>query len=63
NPPFARTYTGPLSLRPTSTAAVREVRFVDDFVAQLEWAIGLVRRRPVSVVELNDPDRLVIDIG
>ncbi len=42
-------YTGPKRLRPASSGPVREVVKIGDFEAQLDWAIGLDRRRPVQV--------------
>jgi len=42
-------YTGPKRLRPTSRGAVQEIVKIGDFEAQLDWAIGLDRRRPVAV--------------
>jgi hypothetical protein len=38
-------YTGPKRLEPGSAGPVREVAKIGDFEAQLDWAIGLDRRR------------------
>jgi hypothetical protein len=42
-------YTGPRRLRPDDPGPVQEVVKIGDFEAQLDWAIGLDRRRPVTV--------------
>jgi hypothetical protein len=42
-------YTGPKRLHPSSTGPIQEVAKVGDFEAQLDWAIGLDRRRPPTV--------------
>jgi hypothetical protein len=42
-------YTGPKRLRPSPAGAVREIAKIGDFEAQLDWAIGLDRRRPPQV--------------
>ncbi|MGZ8717433.1 MAG: AMIN-like domain-containing (lipo)protein [Gaiellaceae bacterium] len=42
-------YTGPRRLRPTSPGPMQEIVKIGDFEAQLDWAIGLDRRRPVTV--------------
>ena len=61
-PNLVITYPGPDSIVPAGTTAIREVRLVDDFEANMIWAIGLDRVRPFTVTELDGPDRLVIDI-
>ena len=58
-----RTYTGPLEIKPAALSAVREIQRVDDFEATLVWVVGLDRRRRFSVLQLDGPDRLVLDIG
>jgi hypothetical protein len=42
-------YRGPKRLRPGSAGAVQEIAKIGDFEAQLDWAIGLDRRRPPQV--------------
>jgi hypothetical protein len=42
-------YTGPKRLEPSSTGPVQEVVKIGDFEAQLDWAIGLDRRRTPQV--------------
>jgi hypothetical protein len=42
-------YTGPRRLRPATAGPVHELVKIGDFEAQLDWAIGLDRRRAVSV--------------
>jgi hypothetical protein len=60
--PIVETYTGSRDIVP-SGGPIREVRFVDDFEALMEWAIGVDVARPVRVVELTDPPRLVVDVA
>jgi hypothetical protein len=42
-------YTGPRRLRPADPGPIQEVVKIGDFEAQLDWAIGLDRRRPARV--------------
>jgi hypothetical protein len=42
-------YTGPKRLRPSTAGPVQELVKIGDFEAQLDWAVGLDRRRPVHV--------------
>ena len=42
-------YTGPRRLRPAGPGPIQEVVKIGDFEAQLDWAIGLDRRRPAHV--------------
>jgi hypothetical protein len=42
-------YTGPKRLEPSSSGPVQEVAKIGDFEAQLDWAVGLDRRRPPRV--------------
>jgi hypothetical protein len=56
-------YNGPLSIRPSGTELIREVRFIDDFEANMVWVIGLERRVPFDTVEFNEDDQLVVDVG
>jgi hypothetical protein len=57
------TYTGPFEIRPRGLASVREIQRIEDFEATLVWVIGLDQRRQFNVVQLDDPDRVAIDIG
>lgn len=41
---------------------VRALRLTCDFEAVLEWVIGVDARKPYRVLELRNPDRLVVDI-
>ncbi|MCB2224603.1 MAG: AMIN domain-containing protein [Actinobacteria bacterium] len=59
---IVQTYLGPETI-PVGTGAVVEVAFVDDFEAAMEWVIGLTGERPFKVFTLENPTRLVIDIG
>jgi hypothetical protein len=61
-PGLRLTYTGPVDIRPTGTSLIRNVRFVEDFEANMIWIIGLDRRRAFEVFEIDGPDRLVVDI-
>jgi len=56
------TYTGPKSVQPGDTRAVKEVAQVEDFEAVLNWAIGVNAQLPFRVSTLESPPRLVIDI-
>jgi hypothetical protein len=47
-------YTGPKRLEPSSTGAVQEIVKIGDFEAQLDWAIGLDKRRAPQVVRDGD---------
>jgi hypothetical protein len=42
-------YTGPKRLRPSTGGPVQEIVKIGDFEAQLDWAVGLDRRRAVKV--------------
>jgi hypothetical protein len=42
-------YTGPKRLRPRAEGPVQEIVKIGDFEAQLDWAVGLDRRRPLKV--------------
>ena len=57
------TYTGPEEIKPADLEFVQEIQLLEDFEATLVWVIGLDQRRAFTVFELDDPDRLVIDIG
>jgi hypothetical protein len=43
-------YTGPKRLEPSSSGPVQEIAKIGDFEAQLDWAIGLDRRRDPQVM-------------
>jgi hypothetical protein len=47
-------YTGPKRLHPSSSGPVQEVAKIGDFEAQLDWAIGLDRRRVPHVTRDGD---------
>ena len=51
----ARSYTGPHSLKPTTTPLVKEVRLVEDFERVLVWGIGLQRLAMPHVLTLSGP--------
>jgi hypothetical protein len=57
----SRTYTGPSSLKPTTTPLVKEVRLVEDFERVLVWGIGLQRLQCPNLLTLSAPVRLVLD--
>ena len=42
-------YTGPKRVEPSSTGPVQELAKIGDFEAQLDWAIGLDRRRAPQI--------------
>lgn len=54
-------YKGPRDLDPT-TAVVRDVKQVEDFEAQMIWAIGLAQLECPRVTTLRSPLRVVIDL-
>ena len=57
-----QTYFGPERLT-IAQGSVREVVFVEDFEANMEWVIGLTAEKPFKVFTLENPTRLVVDIG
>ena len=54
-------YKGPRDLDPTATL-VRDVKQIEDFEAQMVWAIGLAQLECPRVSTLRSPLRLVIDL-
>ena len=56
-------YDGPTEFTPSDTARVREVVRTGDFEALLTWVVGLDEERPFTVTTLQDPTRVVVDIG
>ncbi len=54
-------YKGPRDLDPTTTL-VRDVKQIEDFEAQMIWAIGLAQLECPRVTTLRSPLRLVIDL-
>lgn len=56
------TYAGPDRVRGDTTNVTEVVR-AGDFEANLEWAIGVRTERPYHVTVLEDPARLVVDVG
>ncbi|MGH9033567.1 MAG: AMIN-like domain-containing (lipo)protein [Acidimicrobiia bacterium] len=56
-------YTGPTEFTPSDTAQIREVVRTGDFEALLTWVVGLDEQRPFTVTTLQDPTRVVVDIG
>ncbi len=61
DPNGARTYTGPTSLKPTTTPLIKEVRLVEDFERVLVWGVGLQRLQCPTLLTLSSPVRLVLD--
>jgi hypothetical protein len=57
----SRSYTGPNSIKPTTTPLVKEVRLVEDFERVLVWGIGLQRLQCPTILNLSGPVRLVLD--
>ena len=57
----SRSYTGPNSIKPTTTPLVKEVRLVEDFERVLVWGIGLQRLQCPTILNLSSPVRLVLD--
>jgi hypothetical protein len=56
-------YTGPTRFTPSDTTSVREVVRTGDFEALLTWVVGLDEERPFTVTTLQDPTRVVVDVG
>ena len=61
DPNGTRTYTGPTSIKPTTTPLVKEVRLVEDFERVMVWGIGLQRLQCPTLLALSGPVRLVLD--
>ena len=61
DPNGTRTYTGAMSLKPTTTPLVKEVRLVEDFERVMVWGIGLSRLQCPTLLALSAPVRLVLD--
>lgn len=57
----SRSYTGPASLKPTTTPLIKEVRLVEDFERVLVWGVGLQRLQCPTLLTLSAPVRLVLD--
>lgn len=53
-------YRGPRDLDP-ATPLVRDVKLIEDFEAQMVWAIGLARLECPRVTTLRSPLRVVLD--
>jgi hypothetical protein len=60
--PIEPTYVGPDRIR-VSTVNVTEAVFVTDFEADMEWLLGLAEATAFKVMELDDPPRIVVDVG
>ena len=56
-------YTGPARITPTDTTYAREAARTGDFEAILIWVVGLDEERPFTASTLEDPARVVVDIG
>jgi len=61
DPNGTRTYTGPTSIKPTTTPLIKEVRLVEDFERVLVWGVGLQRLQCPTLLSLSGPVRLVLD--
>jgi hypothetical protein len=55
------TYLGPEVIN-VGVGSVQQVVFIEDFEANMEWAIGLTGQQAFKVFTLENPTRLVIDI-
>lgn len=60
--PQAEAYEGPERID-GGNANITEVVRLGDFEAAMTWAVGLDTERPFRVLRLDDPLRLVVDIG
>lgn len=56
------TYTGDLVLDP-DLGPVQQIVFIDDFEASMTWVVGLDGQRAFTVMVLQDPLRLVVDVA
>ncbi len=56
-------YAGPIDLFPTNVTTIEEIRLIDNSEGVQVWAVGLDRERDLRVTTLDDPQRLVIDVG
>jgi hypothetical protein len=56
------TYTGPTRFSPSTSTVVELVR-TGGFEAVLTWAVGVDEKRPFRVTRLQNPARIVIDVG
>ncbi len=56
-------YSGPREFVPTNVEAIEQLVQLENFEGMFQWAIGLDRERPFAVTTLQDPIRLVLDIG
>lgn len=61
--PGAQPYEGPTRVDGGNAQVVREVVALGDFEANMQWAVGVDRRRPFRVQVLDDPLRIVVDVG
>jgi len=57
----SRSYTGPTSLKPTTTPLIKEVKLVEDFERVMNWGVGLARLQCPTLLALGSPVRLVLD--
>ena len=57
----SRSYTGAMSLKPTTTPLIKEVRLVEDFERVMVWGVGLQRLQCPTLLSLSSPVRLVLD--
>jgi len=55
------TYLGPEVIN-VGLGSVQQVVFIEDFEANMEWAIGLTGQQEFKVFTMENPTRLVIDI-
>lgn len=62
DPSAKQTYEGPRDIE-VDGPVLKRMRVICDFEAVLEWVIGLDERRQFSVVVLDDPSRIVIDVS
>lgn len=56
-------YAGAIDLFPTNVETIEEIRLIDNWEGVQVWAIGLDRERDLRVTVLDDPVRLVVDLG
>jgi hypothetical protein len=61
-PEVAMTYDGPRRID-VGTGSVVQLLIIEDFEANLWWAIGLIGEKPFSVGTMTGPPRIYVDIA
>ena len=56
-------YDGPRELVPTNVESILELEQIENFEGMTAWAVGLDRERSFTVMTLENPTRLVVDVS